>query len=35
VENEYRAEHWGVAFNKLESLPSSNPIPFAMASGSC
>jgi len=35
VENEYCAKHWRVTVNKHESLPSSNPIPSATASGSC
>ena len=35
VENEYCAKHRCVRVNKLDSLPSSNLIPSAMASGSC
>jgi len=35
VENEYCAKHWRVPVKKHESLPSSNPIPSATASGSC
>jgi len=35
VENEYCAKHWYVPVIKLETLPSSNLIPSAMASGSC
>jgi len=33
VENEYCAEHQRVPVLKLESVPSSNLIPSAMASG--
>ena len=35
VENGYCAKHRCVPVNTLESLPSSNLIPSAMASGSC
>jgi hypothetical protein len=35
VENEYCAKHRHMLVNKLPSLPSSNPISSAMASGSC
>jgi len=35
VQNEYCAKHRCVPVNKLESLPSSNVIPSAMALGSC
>jgi len=35
AENEYCAKHQRVPVNKLESLPSSNLIPSAMASWSC
>jgi len=35
VENEYCTKQWYVPVNKLESLPSSNLIPSAMASGFC
>jgi len=35
VEIEYCLKHGSVAVNKLESLPSSNPIPSATTSGSC
>jgi len=35
VENEYCTKHWRVPINKLQSLPSSNPISSATASGSC
>jgi len=35
VENEYCAKHRCVRVNKLDSSPSSNLIPSAMASGSC
>jgi len=35
MENEYCAKHCRVLVNKHKSLPSSNLIPFAMASGSC
>ena len=34
VENEYDAKHQGVPDNKLKSLPISNLVPSAMASGS-
>jgi hypothetical protein len=34
VENEYCAQHQGVAVNKLNSLLGSKLIPLAMASGS-
>jgi len=35
IENEYCADHRGVPVSKHESLPSSNLIPSATASGSC
>jgi len=35
IENEYCAKHRRVLVNKHESLPSSNPIPSAQASGRC
>jgi len=35
VENEYCAKHRRLPVNKLEWLPSSNPVPSATASGSC
>ena len=35
VKNDYCAKHRHVPVNKLESLPSSNLFPTAMASGSC
>ena len=35
VENEYCAKHQRVPNNKLESLPNSNPVTSATASGSC
>jgi len=35
MENEYCAKHRHVRVNKLENLPSRNPIPSAKASGSC
>jgi len=35
VENEFCAKHRGVLVNYLESLPSSNLLPSATASGSC
>jgi len=35
VENEYRAKHRCVPVNTLQCLPSSNLVPFTMASGSC
>jgi len=35
LENEYCAKHQHVPVNKHESLPSSNLIPSAMASGFC
>jgi len=34
VENEYCAKHWRVPVNKLETVPSSNLVPSATASGS-
>jgi len=34
VENEYCAKHWGVPVNKLATVPTSNLIPSATASGS-
>jgi len=34
VENEYCTEHWRVAVNKLQILPSSNLVSSATASGS-
>ena len=35
LENEYCAKHWRVLVNKHKSLPTSNLIPSAKASGSC
>jgi len=35
AENEYCTKHQFVPINKLQNLPSSNPISSAMASGSC
>jgi hypothetical protein len=35
VENEYCAKHQQVPVNKVESLPSSNIVPFATAAGPC
>ena len=35
MDNEYCAIHWRVPVNTLESSPSSNLVPTAMASGSC
>jgi hypothetical protein len=35
VENEYFAKHQRVPVNKFQTLPSSNPISSATASGSC
>jgi len=34
VENEYCAKHWRVPVNKFQTIPSSNPVPSATASGS-
>ena len=34
VENEYCAKHRRVPVNELETVPSSNPLPLAKASGS-